>query len=381
MSKDAYDGKVTEEQVQELEKKRLAYFTAKEQGSDEAPKLGVEYHDYATSILIDLSGKLDPLPDLDPNKKPEKPTEGTPKQGGNQDPETWHVVPMKDDPSKFKIIDDDGKNIATDFTTAESAVEYINYYRWEKQQQQPSGDGGQQPPPPAPTGDKDSFGIAKICPDADAGRFLTNFKIEYKTRNYRSGKPSEPSMEYTSKAGNDANDGGSAVKNQEVTWYARINKFKKEDDTFSTKILGGAHSSSDGGKGGTCYDVQINVHGGTANTLQVERPHPSMHPCHQKALFKIGETLVGKWIGVKTICYLINNGKDRRIEQHIDYPVPDIEKPPNAWRKYWAVDDTGQLPKGHIVQPIGSLTTVRLDGVPKDGIEFRYASVREIKAG
>jgi hypothetical protein len=286
---------------------------------------------------------------------------------------------MKDDPSKFKIIDDDGKNVATDFTTAESAAEYINYYRWEKQSESETGEGGGGGQP-KPSGDKDSFGVAKIYPDADAGRFLTNFKIEYKTRNYASGKPSEPSMEYTSKAGNDANDGGSAVKNQEVTWYARINKFKKQDDTFSTKILGGAHSSSGGGKTGTCYDTQLNVLGGTGNTLQVERPHPKMHPCHQKAAFKIGESLVGKWIGVKTVTFLINNGKDRRLEAYIDYPVPNVDSPPNAWRKYWGVDDVGQLKEGHIIQPIGSLTTVRLDGVPKDGIEFKYASVREINS-
>jgi len=238
------------------------------------------------------------------------------------------------------------------------------------------------------TGDKDEFGILKIKPDASSGKFLKNFKLDKKIRHYRSGKPDEPSVEYTNAAGS-ADEGSDGIVNQEVTYYVRINGFKPDDDTISTKILGGSHSSSHP-KTGTCYDCEVNVNGGNGNTLQVERPHPTMWDNDQNTQFKIGERLVGKYIGIKMISYLINNNKDRHLEMWIDFPVPDIGNPLNLWRKYYEVDDTNQLQKGHIIKPIGSLTTVRIDGVWKGPVhsnpkisdvsppDFKYASVREI---
>src|SRR5690348_9049200 len=179
--------------------------------------------------------------------------------------------------------------------------------------------------PPGPTGDKDQFGIVKIMKDAAAGagnKFLTDWKIRFFTRHYRSGKPDEPTSEYTNAAGSNHNDGKQAISNQEVTFYVHITKFKNKDDTISVKIEGGDHGKANPANG-TCYDCQINVFGGNGNTLEVERPHPSMHPCHQPTKFKIGETLVNKWIGVKMISYLINGGKDRHLEMQLDYPVAD----------------------------------------------------------
>src|SRR5215510_9665445 len=388
----------TKKQLDELEKLRKNYYDAKAAGSADAEAAGEVYHDYATDLMIDLSGRLDTLPDEPTDGgtsgggggdvvvvvpgQPTKPEEGSYfiKEGGwgaDTNPDNWDVNQMRDKPDRFKVIDRNSKNVATDFLSAAIAANYIAWYREEAKHKPDDGGGG------GGTGGGnagvDKFGIAKIYPDGPGGKFLTDFKIEFKTRHYRSGKPDEPTMEYTNAAGS-PNNGKQAVTNQEVTFYQQITKFKKKDDTISVKILGGAHSSSGGGKTGTCYDNQINVFGGNGNTLEVERPHPSMHPCHQKTAFKIGETLVGKWIGVKMICYLINGGKDRHLEMQIDFPVADIAKPANAWRKYWSVDDTGQLPKGHIIDPIGSLTTVRIDGVEKNGVEFKYASVREISA-
>ncbi len=238
------------------------------------------------------------------------------------------------------------------------------------------------------TGDKDEFGILKIKPDASSGKFLKDFTLYKKIRTYRSGKPDEPSVEYTNAAGS-ADQGSDGIVNQEVTYYVKINGFKPDDDTISTKILGGSHSSHHP-KTGTCYDCEVNVNGGNGNTLEVERPHPDMWGNDQDTQFKIGERLVGKYIGIKMISFLINSNKDRHLEMWIDYPVPDIGKPPNLWRKYWEVDDTNQLQKGHIIKPIGSLTTVRIDGVWKGPVhsnpkisdvsapDFSYASVREI---
>ena len=99
------------------------------------------------------------------------------------------------------------------------------------------------------------------------------------------------------------------------------------------------------------------------------------------AKFQIGQSLVGNWIGIKVITYLINNGKDRYIATFLDTPVADINNPPNQWREYWSVEDKGQLDHAHFIEPTGSLVTSRIDGIAKgDAPSFKYASVREITA-
>ena len=60
------------------------------------------------------------------------PTGGTIKPGGwgaGGWYEDWEVVPMRNDPSKFKIIDiSDGKNVATDFNSEAEAQAWIDWY-------------------------------------------------------------------------------------------------------------------------------------------------------------------------------------------------------------------------------------------------------------
>jgi hypothetical protein len=233
-------------------------------------------------------------------------------------------------------------------------------------------------------GELDQLGIKKIYQDAPSNKFLTNFELEKKVRNYRSGKPSEPSIEYTV-------DTGTPIINQEATYYVKINGFKPESDTISNKSRGGHHSSSKAEEG-TCYDFELSTDGSTDKTLQVERPHPKMHDADQKTNFVVGENIVKKWVGVKAILWNLPNDKGVHLEMQLDYPVPDITHPPNNWRKYWAVDDTGQIPEGMITKPFGSLFTCRIDGVWKgdkvnekctiddvDAPDFKYASFREIQ--
>lgn len=237
------------------------------------------------------------------------------------------------------------------------------------------------PPIPIPT-DKDQFGIKKIYPDKPNGITKTNFTLSKKVRNYRSGKPSEPSVEYTC-------DAGTPIVDAENTYYVKINGFKPQPDTISNKVRGGHHSSSNPTEG-TCYDFEVGTDGSSKKDLEVERPHPSMHDAHQPAEFEIGQSIVGKWIGIKAISFNLANDKGVHLEMQLDYPVPDIEKPPNNWRIYWSVDDTGQIPSGMITKPFGSLFTSRIDGVWNGPVhsnptvsdvsapDYKYASVREI---
>lgn len=70
-----YDGKVSQEQIDELEKKRLAFVNAQETGSADLDALREDYQTYAIQLNIDLSGKLDP----------NSPDGGTPTETGDKD--------------------------------------------------------------------------------------------------------------------------------------------------------------------------------------------------------------------------------------------------------------------------------------------------------
>ena len=222
-----------------------------------------------------------------------------------------------------------------------------------------------------PTGDKDQFGILKIAPDKPGGKTNTTFELEEKERHYASGAPSEWSVEYTADLGENLSD-------IEATYYVKVNGFKSKPDNISTKILGPSHTN---GSGRSWYIGELATDGTSSKTLMTEIPHPVYFNNHQKANFSISESLVGKWVGIKMVTYLINGGKDRRLEMWLDYPVADINNPPNQWRLYWGVDDKGQLDHGHFINPTGSLVCSRIDG-PKQGDPptFKYASVREVIA-
>ena len=320
-------------------------------------------------VLTPVDGP--PVPDPDPPKEPiEKGTVKPGGWGGNKDPKTWKAVSMKKPKDQFKVVDDRGINIATNFTTKEAAQLFID---WSVGHGVPVPTPDPNPDhPPTPTGTKDQFGILKIAPDKPGGKTNTSFDLEEKERNYASGKPSEWSVEYTA-------DLGEKLSDIEVTYYCKINGFKtNEADNISTKILGPSHSD---GAGRSWYIGELATDGSSSKTLMTETPHPVYFENNQNALFTVGESIVGKWVGIKMVTYLINGGKDRRLEMWLDWPVADIANPPNKWREYWCVDDIGQLDHAHFIQPTGSLVCSRIDGVKEgDPPEFKYASVREVIA-
>lgn len=367
-----YDGKVTEEQINELEKRRIAFATALEKGTADLDEAREHYQTLAAELLIDLSGKLDPsisdkpLPPAD--KEPPKPTEGTVKEGGgwgaNPDADTWKTAQMKNPPTKWKVVDDSGKNVATDFTTEPNAQGYIDYYVWQKHYAAPPPS-----PPPGngkpPAGDNDQFGVVMIYATAPNGKVETNFKLQEKMRNYASGKPSEWSTEYTNVSPN-------TIQNQEVTLYVKINSFKKEPDTLSLKKGGPPHQ--DGARFWICSDFATD--GNPKRTLEIEDPHPKNRSINPKPLTEIGGSIIGAWFGYKGISYQNKDGT-RHVESWIHYPVANIDKiadEQDKWRKYMVYT----ADKKYLTFP-GKLTTSRLDGVKKgDPPVYKYASVREI---
>lgn len=285
-----YDGKVSQEQIDMLEQKRIAFRQAADQGSADLDGLREDYQTYAEQLLIDLSGKLDPTEE---------------------------------------------------------------------------GDGGELPPP----GGVDKFGIREIYKSSAANRFFTDFKLEEKMRNYRSGKKSEWSTEYTC-------DTKEIIQNVECTIYEKINGFKKEPDTISLKMNGPSHHN--GARFWIIPDFATD--GSPKRTLEIEDPHPSNKSINPKPLVEIGGDLIGKWIGYKGVSIVI--GDKRHVESWIHYPIENIddvakEQEQAKWRQYIDYDVTQEK----YLKATGSLITSRLDGVKKgDAPDYKYASVREIEA-
>ena len=324
-----------------------------------------------------------------------KPSEGIIKAGGwnaAPDPNQFKIVSMKDRPQLFKVVDAAGVNVATDFSTQVKAQEFIDYckklpageyFKFLKGPFQGSGTPSPEPKPepepepkpepepepepgPGPAGDKDPQGITMIMKSKQGGRYETKFVNEIKWRNYRSGNPSEWSNEYT-------NSAGTPIRDAECTYYVKVTDFKNKTDTFSWKRRSGKHSSSDPVKG-TCYDFELMTNGSDDKTLQVERPHPTMHDCHQKPLFPLNTQLIGKWVGVKTVdCNVdIGGGKEGvYLAYYLDYPVLDIAKPPQNWRLRWEVTDKGQLEEGLITKPFGDISVSRIDGIGQGDVAAR----------
>ena len=367
----------TPEELETLEKFRKQYYDCKVSGCADLQDLANQYQDYALKLLIDLSGKLDP-----PAGPPVEIEHGYVKPGGwgaKQDPKTWSVTNMKDPPEQFKVVDDNGINVATNFKTKAGAEAYVK--EAQNAGQCPTGQhldpasGKCVPDGPPPTGgsDKDQFGVLKIHKDKPGGTTNTVFKLEEKRRNYASGKPSEDSVEYTATA--KSKDQNSDV---EATFYTKINSFKtNETDSISDKLTGPNHSD-----GNCCWVIpDFDILGkGSGKTLETEKPHPHNHSVNPKPLTAIGGSIVGKWFGHKAITYV--KGGERYVESWIHFPVKNIdavaleqEGGDGGWRQYIPTTKVGK----EYLNANGTLTTSRIDGVKKgDPPDFKYCSVREI---
>jgi hypothetical protein len=349
----------TDAEKAQLENLRKAYEAAQTANSPDLDKAREAYQDLAVKLLVQLSGKLDP------NTNPDQtPDEGYIKPGGWGSTEAtnaagWKAVAMKDDPTKFKVVDSKGVNIATEFKSLANAQAFIDKAK-----------GGTVPPqPPAPPGgtDKDQFGVTKIYKDKAGGEINTNFAGKEMTRHYASGKPSEESYEYTCMASSP--DHNSDV---EFTAYEKINGFKSSPDTISDKETGPPHQ--DGAKSWVICEFMTD--GSAKATFETEYPHPTYQKIDPKPATSIGGSIVGKWFGHKAITYI--KGGKRWVESWIHFPVTNIDNvaaEQDQWRQYvkpMQVDDK-------FVPARGTLTTSRLDGINKGSPpDFKYASTREI---
>lgn len=274
--------------------------------------------------------------------------------GASTDANTWTITNMKDTPTLFKIVDSAGKNVAVNFRSQAGAQAYIDAHK-----------GTTPPPPPPPSGDKDQFGIRKIFPDKAGGQVNTNGSARYFTRHYASGKPDDPTVEYT------VTMPSGHQQDLECTCIVEMTGMN-HNDTVDWKTRGPAHQDGSG-KAWYCIDQETN--GGNSGTkFQVERPHPSMHDNSSKVSVTgySPPNLSSAKFGWKGITVNMSDN-DVYIACWINM-TPDDE---SGWRKIWDVHDKGQITDGQITPPTGGNVQIRIDGIKGKPL-FTKGSVREI---
>jgi hypothetical protein len=240
-------------------------------------------------------------PDPDPND--EHVREGG--WGGDMaSPELWESVPMKDDPSLYKVVDKAGKNIAHKFATEAEADKYIAYHKCIKEggdpdePEEPPGPAPGPGPGPVPPGPPPGPAPTGDTPYPIKGTPMTTSTTKGQRgpteRHYASGKPDDWTIERNVKP--------IPFKNYQFVVFVKMGPIE-HDDNISVKF-GGHHMGKKG-----WYDCGISF-GPDANSqsqscLGTEPKHPSTKLCIVKGT-KFGSVL-GKNTGVAGVYFTDEN--------------------------------------------------------------------------
>ena len=142
---------------------------------------------------------------------------------------------------------------------------------------------------------------------------------------------------------------------------------------MSVKLLGNKHS--DGSKDKWLIH-ELMTDGSDSKNFEIEDPHPSNHGNHQKPLFSLDTSIVGKVVGFKAITFIDEAGK-RHAETWLDFPTT-FENPANNWRKYIDIKDVEALDHGFLNATNGG-ALLRIDGTKKGSLPTtKFMSIREI---
>lgn len=253
---------LSEEELKLIAAKKKEYFEAKVNGSVDRQDLADEYHDLVIDILIgdhSPSGVAPgPLPGCGPNPDPdnEHVKDGGKGWGGKvSSPELWKVTPMKDDPKLYKIVDDEGTNIAHKFPTEQEAKDYVKYYQCKKEQglpiPTPEPGPGPTPEPPKPGQPGDGPYEAKSD--------KLNHSVRRAVRHYASGADDDETIE--------ANVKGFNHRKHQFVIDVLVPKEMEHDDNLSIK-LGGTHM------GTGWFDHSFSIYKGRTG-MGKEEDHPS----------------------------------------------------------------------------------------------------------
>ena len=285
---------LSEEELKLIAAKKKEYMDAAANGNPEMADLAREYHDTAINILLG-DHSTEPIPGPGPGCGPDPdPNDEHVKEGGwggdEASPENWEVVPMKDDPSLYKVVDAEDKNIAHKFATKKEAEDYVKWHQCRKEQGLPTpvppapGPGPAPPPPPGPGAEGDG-------PYPVKGEKLGHTIRGPTTRHYASGKPDDETIEANVKNIKFANH--QFVVDVDVPNAAGW----AHDDNLSMKH-GGTHM------GTGWFDEGIGVYTGQS-CLGKEEDHPSTDLCVIKGP-KIGD-IRGKRMKLGAVYYKAEN--------------------------------------------------------------------------
>jgi hypothetical protein len=232
-----------------------------------------------------------PITPPDPNQPPKPDNFGTIKDGAkwSKNPgkaETWKIVPMTDDPKKFKIVDTTGLNVIADIGSEAEAKALIEYFKVNVFP--PKGNDNSEPtdpdqPPQPPVVDGLEF------PYKTTGKTVEMSQRGPTTRNYASGKPSDNTIEKNAK--------NIPFDNIQAVFTIEVPKEWEHDDNLSIK-LGGTHM------GTGWFDNGVSIYGGQT-CLGKEENHPSTQSCVVKG--KVYGDLRGKTVSIASTYFKSSN--------------------------------------------------------------------------
>jgi REJ domain len=257
------------------------------------------------------------VPPLPPDGRPQ------PEKGANQDPNTWRVVPMTDDPTKFKVVDDQGIKVADQFLSQATAQQYIDHYKAIFVSPGPG-------PGPGPG---NGTTTEQIYTPKPGGRVFTKM-------NENGGQCKSDGIRF-----NLANE--HTLVDRESTWIFTLNNDPRtctDKPWWSPKV--GSHGSS--GEGSGLYECSVPWSGGF-KSCRTEGPHPSYHSCSGYQHGNVPPMPKGKPVGIKFAQWRIPNGV------HIEFWYDFTGGGKGPWIKYASMDDTlpGHCNGGSIKGPIG----------------------------
>lgn len=173
------------------------------------------------------------------------------------------------------------------------------------------------------------------------------------------------------------------VRNQEVTIYARLHQVLDVSRlSFSLKIRGGAHSSSNGDLS-SCTMMTLEPGGTSAVTrFRKELNHPNYDSKRLTPLVTGAELRDATWYGLKLVSFGPVGDATRTINRlYVDLDPIDFAtgKPKNNWRllsEYADVEGVSFGTYSKLASWGGWVTTFRTDGF--HDLDFALFSVREI---
>lgn len=302
---------LTPEEIKQIAEQRKQYADALINGSTTMQDEAREYFDTALGIILSKLGAGDipgPLPGCGPNPDPNNEHIREGGWGGDMAAASqWDAVPMRDDPSLWKVVDKAGKNIAHKFASEQEAQTYIDYHRCKQEQGGPDPSPAPGPTPePEPEPEPGPTPTPTPTPEATPypikGTPMQSTQRGPTERHYQSNKPDDWTIEKNVKS--------IPFKNYQWVTYTTMGPIE-HDDNISVKF-GGHHTSGNG-----WYDCGISFgekgkSGSSQTCLGTEPKHPKTKLCIVKGP-KL-DSVLDKKVGVAGAYFTDEN----KIELWID---------------------------------------------------------------